>query len=123
MEKELVIRQIAEHYNISRNVDFAKFFGIIPQKAVNWMRGNYNIYEVYARCKDINPEWLLSLGEEGDMLRGEDEATMKETVTLNKSLDNTREALARLADEQSISKGILNHTERVICLLEEKKEG
>lgn len=121
MDKEVVIRKIAEHYGITRNIDFSKFFNILPQIAVNWMKGKYNIYVVYEKCRDqINPEWLLSLGEVGEMLRADTTEEAKETITLNKALENTKEALARLADEQSISKGVLNHTERLLSILEEK---
>lgn len=120
MDKGLMLSKVAEHYGLTRNIDIAKFFELSPQTAFSWMKGSWNIFEIYNRCPDINPEWLLSLGEKGDMLRPEKVEAAKETETLSKALDNTKEALNRLADEQSISKGVLCHTERMLRILEEK---
>lgn len=120
MDKGLMLSKVAEYYGLTRNVDIAKFFELTPQTAFSWSKGSWNIFEIYNRCPDINPEWLLSLGEKGDMLRHEIAESVKETETLSKALDNTKEALNRLADEQSISKGVLCHTERMLRILEEK---
>lgn len=61
---------IRDHYGLKRNVDFARFFGITDQTANGWMKnGKLDCEEVYRRCPDISPDWLLSQGEAGPMLR------------------------------------------------------
>lgn len=70
-KKAEMLRQIAEYYHISRNVDFAKFFGISEPLAFSRMKSGYLDYEeIYNRCPDISPDWLLS-GGEGPMLRAD----------------------------------------------------
>ena len=122
MTKEEVISKISEHYGIQRNIEFAKFFGLKEQIAVFWRKGKYNIQAVYRACHDINPEWLLSDGEIGEMLR----TPPKETNTdyrelLEKSLENERNALARVSDEQAISKQVLMQTDKVLELIKSAK--
>lgn len=120
MDKQQVINKIAEYYRVSRNADFAEFFGVSPQVAVSWMKdGRYNIYEVYNRCPDINPEWLLSLGEKGEMLRekvGMPESD-EDAMTLAKSVENVHNALERVAEEQAISRQVLSHVDKVLALV------
>lgn len=112
MDKQQVISKIAEYYHITRNIDFAKFFNIMPQNAISWLKdGRYNIYEVYQRCPDISPEWLLSLGEKGDMLRQERDQDQKEETPLDKILDKTLDCLAV---EQANLKKVLENTELML---------
>ena len=120
MDKKQVISKIAEFYHIQRNIDFAKFFNISPQVAISWTKdGRYNVYDVYNRCPDINPEWLLSLGEAGEMLRKEvpAEQSAEEAMSLKVALDNTHEALERVAEEQAISRQVLSHVDKVLSLV------
>lgn len=66
-----MLRQIAEYYGISRNVDFAKFFGLSIQTSFQRLKNGFVDFEqIYAKCPDISPDWLLS-GGEGPMLRSE----------------------------------------------------
>ncbi len=61
---------IREYYGLKRNVEFARYFGISDQAANGWMKGGKLDCElVYRRCPEISPEWLLSQGEVGPMLR------------------------------------------------------
>ena len=121
MNKEQIINEIAKHYHLTRNVDVAEFFGISQQSSVAWMKGGYNIYEVYKRCPDINPYWLLSMGEDGEMLRPSEEED-NETLTTRGLLENLRMAQERLAEEQNISRRVLEQCERVLRFMEDKKE-
>lgn len=71
MEKQEQIRAIAEHYGLTRNSDFARFFGISEQAAYQQQKqGIIKYEEVYRRCPDLSPDWLLN-GGEGPMLRAE----------------------------------------------------
>ncbi len=126
MDRALVISKLIDYYKLSRNVDFANFFGVSEQNAYGWKRGAYNVYEVYRRCPDIDPEWLLSDGEVGEMLREKNEVKggMSQDCRqlLEKSLDNTQHALERLAQEQAISKSVLAQTDKVIELIRSVKD-
>lgn len=120
MDKAQVMNKLIEHYRLHRNVDFAKFFDISEQNAYGWKRGGYNIYVVYQHCPEINPEWLLSDGEKGEMLRSPEVPTAEHEDyrdLLDKSLDNVGSALDRLANEQSISKQIIAQTDKVLELV------
>lgn len=71
MEKQEQIRAIAEHYGLTRNSDFARFFGISEQAAYQQQKqGIIKYEEVYRRCPDLSPDWLLN-GGEGPMLRAD----------------------------------------------------
>ena len=107
-KKVEMLRQIAEHYGISRNVDFAKFFNISEPTAFSRMKNGFiDFEEIYRMCPDISPDWLLS-GGEGQMLRKDArQGTGKEqgngggfqnTETLDRALD----ALAR--EQQALAK-------------------
>lgn len=61
---------IREYYGWKRNHDVAAAFGITDQAAYGWLKGGIIQYEdVYRRCPEISPDWLLSQGENGPMLR------------------------------------------------------
>ena len=69
--KVRMLRQIAEYYHITRNVDFAKFFGISgPTAFARLKSGSIDFEEIYNKCPDISAEWLLN-GGEGPMLKSE----------------------------------------------------
>jgi hypothetical protein len=102
-----MLRQIAEYYGISKNSDFAKFFGLSIQTSFQRMKnGTLDYEQIYSRCPDISPDWLLS-GGEGEMLRkkrGDNSESRSETAKCgsdkhspanDKSLEMTLAALAR----------------------------
>lgn len=124
MDRSLIMNKLIEFYKLERNVDFAKFFDISQQNAYGWKQGSYNVYTLYQKCKEINPEWLLSDGEVGDMLRTDTAPVIINEDCkdlLDKSLDNVGSALARLADEQAISRQVLSQTDKVLELVKSAK--
>lgn len=69
MTNKEMLKCIRDHYGLQRNVDFARHFGISEQLANNWNNsGKLDYIEIYRRCPDISPDWLLS-GGEGQMIR------------------------------------------------------
>lgn len=101
-----MLQEIAKYYGIKKNVDFAEFLGITPQTNFQRVKNGFIDYEqIYARCPDISPDWLLS--GEGPMLRidrGEMIASQNTntgggnqnvSVVNNKDLESALEALAR----------------------------
>lgn len=66
-----MIEAIAAYYHIEKNSDFANFFEISGQTAFQRRKQGIMAYEeIYRRCPDISPDWLLS-GGEGPMLRAD----------------------------------------------------
>ena len=56
-----ILRQISDYYGITRNVDFAKFFGLSIQTAFQRMKNGFVDFEqIYAKCPDISPDWMLA---------------------------------------------------------------
>ena len=121
MEKTEMLEAIATYYGISKNVDFAKFFGITEAAAFQQRKQGIMKYEeIYKKCPDISPDWLLG-GGEGPMLRAERvenngnmnfgansrqvyKAPYHDNETIKKSLDalvNERKALERAQEQIS----------------------
>ena len=105
-----MLKQIAEYYGISKNSDFAKFFGLSIQTSFQRFKNGFIDFEqIYAKCPDISPDWLLS-GGEGPMLRserGEMIASQNsnigggtQSVSVVQSDKNTESLLKALAKEQ-----------------------
>lgn len=68
MEKFQILNDIKKHYAFKRDTDFAIFLGISPQVLYNWKaRNTFDTELVYAKCFDINSEWLLT--GKGTMLK------------------------------------------------------
>ena len=105
-----MLRQLAEYYGISKNVDFARYFGLSEPTAFNRMKTGYiDFEEIYERCPDISADWLLS--GDGPMLRSERDrqlvashnTNIGEGANQNVSViesDQLKEALHALAREQ-----------------------
>ncbi|MDR0560585.1 MAG: helix-turn-helix domain containing protein [Prevotellaceae bacterium] len=70
MEKKDIINAIIDHYYNGNKAQFAARLGIMPQTVNTWIsRNTFDIDRVFAKCKDISAEWLLS--GNGPMLRTE----------------------------------------------------
>lgn len=101
-----MLKQIAEYYGISKNSDFAKFFNLSIQTSFQRLKnGTLDYEQIYAKCPDISPDWLLS-GGEGPMLRSERGdvvasqntnigGTQSVSVASDKNLESALNALAR----------------------------
>ena len=63
-----MLKELADYYGISKNVDFARFFGLSEPTSFNRLKTGVLDYEdIYAKCPDISADWLLS--GEGPMLK------------------------------------------------------
>ena len=66
--KVMILNEIKSHYKLQKGADFARFLGIKPQTLSSWYaRSSFDIELLYAKCVDINPDWLLT--GTGGMLR------------------------------------------------------
>lgn len=110
MDKGLLLKEIREHYKLHKNIDFAQFFGLSEQNAYSWTkRGFMDIELVYEKCPDIDPEWLLSNGEKGKMLRRDNVQNVNgnNNTTANGDINGApnealNKALDALAEEQKM---------------------
>ncbi len=60
-DKSLILNAIKLHYKFKSNADFASFLGIAPTTLSSWYsRGTFDYELLYAKCVDINGDWLLS---------------------------------------------------------------
>lgn len=63
-----MLEQLIMHYEEGNKTRFAKRLGISPQGISTWLsRGTIDYELIYAKCENINTDWLLS--GEGPMLR------------------------------------------------------
>lgn len=68
MDKCQILNEIKCSLGFKSDADFASFLGISPQTLSSWRSRNmYNIDILYAKCVDINPEFLIS--GRGELLR------------------------------------------------------
>lgn len=75
INKSLILNEIKSHYKIKSDAEFARFLEIKPQTLSSWRsRNTYDIDLLYAKCIDLNAEWLLT--GKGPMLK--EEASQKE---------------------------------------------
>lgn len=122
MDKREMLQEIAKHYGLERNIEFAKYFGITPQSAYARMtKGIMDLEEIYEKCPEISPDWLLSRGEKGPMLRtgGSEPATRKEEEN-PQDKKNLEAALEALAEEQNSVRRAQEQVSGLIELLRAK---
>ena len=103
---------IREYYGLKRNHDVAEFFEISDQAANGWTKGGIMHYEeIYRRCPEISPEWLLSQGEVGTMLRTATQSIHGDNNTqvggdYRQDNESIKKALSLLENEQENSRKI-----------------
>lgn len=125
MDKSLMLTKIREHYNLTRNVDFARRFNVSEQVSNGWMKRGYLDYEtIYKYCPEISPDWLLS-GGEGPMLREERDAEPPSPApgcnpppAPSPSPDTLGKALDALRCEQGISTKAQEQADRLITIID-----
>lgn len=83
--------------------------GLTEQNAYTWTkRSTFDLEVVYTHCPEINPEWLLSRGERGEMLRSDAEKKALEPNSgasisakmLSEAMETANKTLAALTEEQ-----------------------
>ncbi|WP_282635681.1 LexA family transcriptional regulator [Sphingobacterium thalpophilum] len=114
MDKSLIISKIKSHYNYKSDKEFADFLGISPATLSSWVRRNsFDIDLVYAKCKDIDGNWLLS--GEGNMLRQQNVNIPKiDTDKLDSNLQEVN-ALEKKYNDDGVSRSeFLLRTDRIL---------
>lgn len=61
LNKSLILNEIKNHYNFTSDSEFAKFLGVKPQTLSSWhTRNTFDIELTYAKCENINADYLLT---------------------------------------------------------------
>lgn len=67
ISKQIILDRIKVHYNFQSNAELARFLGIAPTTLSSWYSRNSIDYDlIFAKCEDINLEWLIR-GKKEDM--------------------------------------------------------
>ena len=67
MTKKERLEEIIRYYSDGKPTAFAKFLGVAPSTVSTWLsRDTFDYDLLFAKCEEINAEWLLS--GEGEML-------------------------------------------------------
>lgn len=81
MEKKEVLDKIKSFYNFKSISEFARYLGVNSQNVRNWYaRNNYNANLLIERCKEINPEFIIT--GKGEMLK----PTMEQSANMGSSM-------------------------------------
>ncbi len=68
INKSLILNDIKRYKKFNSDAEFARFLEIKPQTLASWhSRNTFDIELLYAKCEDLNPEWLLT--GKGKMLK------------------------------------------------------
>ncbi|MBP3944388.1 helix-turn-helix domain-containing protein [Sphingobacteriaceae bacterium WQ 2009] len=60
-DTRLIFNEIKNHYNIKNDAELSRFLGIATTTLASWYRRNtFDIHLVYAKCTDIDANWLLT---------------------------------------------------------------
>lgn len=79
MTKKERLEAIIKHYCDGKNSIFANFLGVAPSTISSWLSRDTLDYDlIFAKCKGISPEWLLS--GIGNMLKSEKQGISADLV-------------------------------------------
>lgn len=85
LDKSLILNEIKNHYNFTSDSEFAKFLGIKPRTLSSWhTRNTFDIELIYAKCENINADYLLT-GKGNIEKTKSEEFTNKKNVSINVS--------------------------------------
>jgi bacteriophage CI repressor helix-turn-helix domain len=86
MDKKNMLEAIITHFADGNKSQLARVLNISPQAISTWLsRGTFDQELIYAKCENINPDWLLTgrgsmLKSEGMPLMGDKEAEKEEVL-------------------------------------------
>ena len=67
MDKKEMLSALIQHFSAGNKAQFAKLLGITPQTVSTWLtRNTFDADRIFAYCKGVNGNWLLS--GRGEML-------------------------------------------------------
>lgn len=70
---------LINYYTDGNKSEFGRKIGVTPQTINSWLiRDSLDLELVYARCEGVSAEWLLSSGEDGEMIASETSGERKQ---------------------------------------------
>lgn len=70
-----MLEALISHFTDGNKAQFAKHLGVSPQTISAWIaRNTFDSELIYAKCRYVNPSWLLT--GEGDMLSNDAEMSV-----------------------------------------------
>lgn len=94
MEKKDMIEMLINHYCDGNKAQFASKVGIKPQTLSMWIsRNSFDAEAIFASCEGVSAKWLLSHGEESDMIENSQEVNF---------VSDVNEELIRLRAENDV---------------------
>jgi len=64
----LIIKRLKTHLSFDKDIELANYLGIKQSTLATWKhRGNIDVQLIISKCKEINPNWLLT--GEGPMIK------------------------------------------------------
>lgn len=78
MDKKTMLEALISHFTGGNKAQFAKHLSVSPQTISAWVaRNTFDSELIYAKCRDINPSWLLT-GEGNMLLKANNTQNVKE---------------------------------------------
>lgn len=121
MQKSDMLECLINYYADGNKAKFSAQIGVKPQTVSAWIsRNTFDAEALYANCKGISADWLLSYGE-GDMIRSNNAATVNGDGSVAVSGNNNTSVVngALATGDRSVAVNGNNHA-ATNELLEEK---
>lgn len=121
MQKSDMLECLINYYADGNKAKFSAQIGVKPQTVSAWIsRNTFDAEALYANCKGISADWLLSYGE-GDMIKSNNAATVNGDGSVAVSGNNNTSVVngALATGDRSVAVNGNNHA-ATNELLEEK---
>lgn len=119
MDKTSMLESLINYYTDGNKAQFAVLIGVKPQTISAWIsRNTFDAELIYAHCKDVSADWLLS--GKGDMLRTSSTAIANgdSSVAVNNNTGNIYSSEADALKERiSLLERLIEEKERLITVL------
>lgn len=113
MSKSEVLEIIINTFENGNKTAFAHAIDILPQSLNGWLkRGRIEYDTIYAAYPDINPVWLLTNGEEGDIKASEQAQAQEQENDINEELIRLRADNARLKENLEDLRAVIGITKK-----------
>jgi len=117
IDKKYILNEIKATYKFKKDSEFARFLGIKPQTLASWhSRNTFDIDLLYAKCPNINADWLLSgKGEKSKLTKNAEDG-----VKYIEELESYKRQLAICEENTNIYRVRLNKLDSKYGILSQK---
>lgn len=112
MQKSEMLECLINYYSDGNKARFSAQIGVKPQTVSAWItRNTFDAELLYAKCRDISAEWLLSNGN-GDMLKSVHNTA---TATGQSSIAAINSAVSVEKDKYELLQERIKHLEELLA--------